>query len=217
MSVARRWSWAPALVVLAGCTTQVASEFPSASALPDTPRRPDAVAIDRHSELPTARDRATSEQPIVTLRAPLDDDLAMRVVTLFFDGIMREDTNALSALGMDSPRVDNLAGVSKQVSKPLTYLWRNRFRRHDFGRLRGRLIYRHSDVSTYRGGDSASLPLRARFSQRVPRTQPTDIVVHVPILTHTIKNERLIGSEMFFWLRRSGDAYRIVHMAEDLP
>ena len=74
-------------------------------------------------------------------------------------------------------------------------------------------------MKTFRGEELEALPLNVRYlpAVRAEPAQPTDLVLQVPITTHTIKNERLLGDELFFWLRRDGSRYVIYRMAEAIP
>src|SRR6185503_3292684 len=93
-------------------------------------------------------------------------------------------------------------------------VWRQRFMKQEFQELASELVYREGDVITYHGDQIESLPLAVRYLVPTVQPLPTDLVLEVPIATTSIKNERLLGDELFFWLRREGDRYVIYRMAE---
>jgi hypothetical protein len=202
----------------AGCAAQGPASFPTASKLPEDDRRPDGVAVDLTSEPPAWVDQADSGQGVVTLRAPLDRAVALAAVRTFFSSVVAEDINVMSSV------VDpNALLQSTDLTAPAAYynavtsMWRQRFYEHEFGELGAALIYREADVISYGGTELDRLPLGVRYLQPIPPPQPTDLVLQVPIITHSIKTERLLGVEMYFWLRREGDRYIIYRMAEDMP
>lgn len=225
--MSRRWSTTSrllvGLVLATGCGA--GAEFPTASELPDEPRRPDGIAVDLSSEPPASRDRADSRDALVTLRTPLSTDVALLAVRQFFEAIVNEDMPSLEKLVVPEALLQDTrvrptgAGVPAQgATHGVTSLWRERFNKHEFTGLSPRLLYREGDITTYRKDQLDTLPIAVRYlgpSRAVVDT--TDLVLHVPIVTHTVKNERLLGDELFFWLRRDGDSYVIYRMAEDLP
>jgi hypothetical protein len=203
---------------LAGCASSASAQFDSAAALPEAERRPDGIAVDLSSEPPASVDDAESRDSIVTLRTPLGVAVARATLRAFFAAMVSEDIAKMSQV------VDGGALVQDVRAKPpagqaieLTTLWRRRFGKREYQLLSPELIYREGDVMTYRSSEIDALPLSVRYLPDVGAPMPTDLVLHVPIVTHTINNERYLGDDVFFWLRREGERFMIVRMAEDLP
>jgi hypothetical protein len=205
-------------LLLMGCGGTEAAHFPTASSLPDDERRPDGIAVDLTSAPPSASDSASSNDSIVTLRTPLSSNAAQETVRQFFEAITAEDISQMSRVVQSSAIAQDMRVKQRNTrTHGVTALWRQRFRKREYQLLSSRVVYREGDVMTYRGAELDSLPLEVRYLPNTEPSHPTDLVLHVPIATHTIKNERLLGDDLFFWLRRVDDRYVIYRMAEDIP
>lgn len=221
-----RWLQAAPLAAAIGCAAcggVTAPRFPTASKLPDDDRQPDAIAVDLPSSPPPTRDATSAEQGIVALRSPLGVTAARDTVGAFFRAVVHEDMTELSSIVRSGATVEDArAGAARshstQEREALSW-WRERFRKHEFEALSAHLVYRPSEIETYRTDQLEALPVRVRHSpQSGPDAlQPSDIILRVPIITHSVSSERLLGDELFFWLRRVEDRYVIVHMAEPAP
>ena len=224
------WLWLIAAALTGGCTASHPPRFESAAALPDEPRKPDGIAVDLTSEPPATRDGAQSEDELVTLRAPLSIDAAHETVREFFSAVVDASLDGLNELlAEDAIWQQDTTGKRSEHSPELRSVWSERFKKHDYKPLRLADVYRPSDVRTYRGNQQAALPIVAREStgSQDEEVRTTDIILHVPITTHTIKNERLLANEMYFWLRRSpctgsrckppGEIYKIYRVLEVEP
>jgi hypothetical protein len=213
-------SWyRPSLYVaaLAACSGGDGARFPTASELPSGPRRPGGIAVDLVSEPPTSADLAQADDGIVTLRAPLGTDVALATVRRFFEAVIAEDPVRMSEVMRGSTQVQNTrVGAQVRVSDAIA-VWRTRFMKQELGELQAHLVYRESEIVVFRGDQLDALPLSVRYLAPTAPPRPTDLVLEVPIATPTVKNERLLGDEIFFWLRRDGDRYVIYRMAEELP
>jgi len=213
------------LGLLMGCGAQAASSFPTASSLPTSERRPYAVAVDFPTEPPRTRDRAEVSEGVVTLRTPLGIDAAYGTVRAFFRAVVQEDTTALGALFVSQALTQDLGtqGPSKPNQPPRTRealnFWTQRFRQHEYQQLAAEVIYREPDIETYRVGQIQSLPaaLRQGLGPSASTMAETDVVLRVPIITTGIRSERLLGPELYFWLRRVEDRYVINYLAEPFP
>ncbi|MCA9620553.1 MAG: hypothetical protein KC731_16135 [Myxococcales bacterium] len=199
-----------------GCHRAVAPEFETASSLPDPPTTPGPVAVDRASPPPDASDVGSTDQSLLTLRTPLGPAAARATIDAFFDAVFAEDLSALAALVGPSATLRDTGRRSQgPVAHDLTSMWRQRFQKRDFQNLSGQLVYRPGDVTTFRAGELDSLPLAVHgLAEDV---HATDLVLHVPVITHSVLNERLLGDDLYFWLRRRGSHYVIYAMAEDVP
>lgn len=203
--------------MLAGCAAQVPARFTTASSLPDDARRPDGVAVDRVSEPPASRDEAPSSEGVVTLRTPLGLDRAHAAVRRFFEAVVAEDPAALAQLVRADTMLHDTRTSGQQRTQGLLPLWRMRFSKYDYGQLGARTIFQESEVMTYRADQLGALPLEVQHLVRDVAIEPTVVVLRVPIVTVTVKNERLFGEEIFFWLRRRGDDFEIFQVAEEVP
>lgn len=224
-----RWqglAWIACVVLATGCAQPGPPVFPTASRLPDRERQPDAVAIDLPSRPPPASDDAASDEAVVALRAPLGVDEARATVRSFFQAIVEEDVASLTPLLVPGARVLDLdpttgsrAATRRSRTQDARSWWSQRFRKHGYDQLEARVVYREADVETYRYEELGSLPptVADAASALGPAVAASDLVLRVPIVTTTIRSERLLGDELFFWLRREGDRYRILHLAEPFP
>jgi hypothetical protein len=205
------------LVAFVGCSGDGAARFATASSLPAGERRPDGVAVDRVSEPPAFRDEAPSADGIVTLRTPLGLDVATAAVRRFFEAIVDEDAAALANLVRSGAMLHDTRATGQSRTQGLVPLWRLRFNKYDYGQLGSRTIFQESEVKSYRVEELDRLPLEVQHLVRGVSLEPTVVVLRVPIVTATVKNERLFGDEIYFWLRRHDDGYEIYQVAEDVP
>jgi len=206
------------LASLGACTEHAPARFPTASELPDDERRPAGIAVDLTSDPPPYQDRAEANDDIVTLRSPLGTQVAFETVRLFFEAMVSEDVSAMSLLIRSNGINEDTRTGSKRRSTAITNMWRERFRKREYQQLATRSIYREADVTTYRSDQLGALPLAVRLRTSTTQQQAAnDLVLRIPILTHTVKNERLLGDEIFFWLERRGDSFVIARTAEHVP
>ncbi|MFT3770461.1 MAG: hypothetical protein QM820_33960 [Minicystis sp.] len=195
-------------LALAGCAG--ATTLPAEGAR----RRPDGVAIDPISAPPPAKDRAEATDGLVTLRTPLGIDRAQATVEELFRKIVVEDGEGLDPLfTRDALAITTLApGGGGQTPQALLF-WQGRFRKLDYTKLAGELLYRDAELTFFRAEDAIDAPPHPAI--RTDALAGNDVVVRVPILTPRIGAERLFGDEMILWLRRDGDRYRIYRILED--
>lgn len=205
------------MLLIAGCDGQRAAEFPTRSAHADQERRAAGIAVDLTSPPPTSQDRAQTKDTIVALRAPLGLEAAHETVDHFFEAVVAEDISALSDLVQDETQVQDTRTGATTAAHPAAALWRQRFQKREYQALSGELVYRDADVGTFRGDQIDDLPLAVRYLSSNDDVLPNDVVLHVPIVTHSLRSERLFGDEIFFWLRRRGSRYVIYRMAEEVP
>ena len=172
------------------------------------------MAIDPALELPEAQNKSDADTALTTLRAPLGTDVALATVANLFRRIVREDVDALSPLFTREVHVITGSGAGAQQTSAAGAWWDPRFKKLDYTRLAGELIYRESDIEIYRGDDELT-QAPAMVLRTLDTLEETDVVVRVPILTPRVGADRLLGDEMLLWLRRDGDRYRIYRVAED--
>jgi hypothetical protein len=210
-------AWALPLAAAIGCSRVEPSTFPTSGTLPSAHRHPDGVALDLLSSPPDARERASSEDALVTLRTPLGTDVALATIALLFQRIAHEDADGLDQVfTRDAVSVTAQPGPSMGMNSsapPYAAWWSSRFHKLDYTKLAGETIYREAEVEIYRAEDmraGVALP-----SVRAEGLGETDVVARIPIATARIGQERLLGDEMILWLRREGDTFKIYRTLED--
>jgi hypothetical protein len=209
---------------IAGCSGAGSEPFRTAASLPSGERRPDAIAVDLPTQPPAARSEVQAGDGVVTLRTPLGTEAARATIQAFFRAVVREDLTALGAVISSATVVQDLSAAAGGQSGPgrtreAVNFWGQRFRQHEYGLLASQVVYRDSEIETYRPSELGALPatLRQASSAALVGLGEDDLVLRVPIVTQNVKSERLFGSELCFWLRRSGDHYVIIHLAEPFP
>lgn len=154
---------------------------------------------------------------MVTLRSPLGADLAMALIADFFRKVVIEDDDSLSALfTKDAIAVTGASGgmgggMGQTPSAPLW--WEQRFRRLDYSKMAGEVIYREAELEVYRADDALESPPHRAI--RTDALNENDVILRAPIATPRSGQERLFGDQIIFWLRRDGDRYKIFRLLED--
>ena len=196
-----------ALVLPACATTTLPSDG-------STRRRPDGVAIDPISAPPPARDHADAAEGLVTLRTPLGIDRALATVQELFRKIVQEDGEGLEPLfTRDALAITSLAPGGGGQTPQAVLFWHGRFRKLDYTKLAGELVYRDAELTFFRAEDVLDAPPHPAI--RTDALSGNDVVVRVPIAMARLGADRLFGDEMILWLRRDGDRYRIYRILED--
>jgi len=196
---------------LLGCGASK-SGFVTTSELPERSRRPDGVAVDPKAAPPPAKDVVSTEEGLVTLRAPLGTDRAIETVSMFFRALVAEDMEALQGLfTRDALSVSTGANASGAPSAQL--FWMQRLRRLDYTKLSGEVVYREPELEIFRAEDAVSITSHPAIN--ADALGADDVVVRVPIATPRVGVDRLLGDEIVLWLRRDGDRYRIYRLVEE--
>lgn len=195
-------------LALAGCAGAPPPEDASSPR-----RRPDGVAIDPVSAPPPPRDHADTADGLVTLRTPLGIERALVTVEALFRKIVVEDGEGLDPLfTRDALAVTSLSANGGATPQAVLF-WQGRFRKLDYTKLTGEIIYRDAELTFFRAGDATDAPPHPAV--RADALVSDDVIVRVPILTPRVGAERLFGDEVILWLRRDGDRYRIYRIFED--
>ncbi len=182
--------------------------FPAAAATDDAPRRAPGVAIDPAPGLPPARASGNPEQGVVVLQTPPDVARARATVQEFFRAVVDEDPDTLDSL-LDARAWVQTGSQGRQLARSF---WRLRLSRLDYGALAGQLVYRPSEVETYRANDGS----RLRPARQLPIVPSgDDVLVRVVVANPHSGKTRLFGDEIVFLLHPDASAYRITEMAED--
>jgi len=197
------------------CGAQSNATLVTASELPEQRRRPDGVAVDPSSTLPSAKEVASTTDGLITLRTPVGLEQAFTTVQTFFQAIVAEDADLLGVvLTRDALNTNPALASAGPVGSPSASLfWAHRFRRLDYTKLAGEVLYHENDLEVYRAGDELSLSPHP--SVRTDALGAGDIVIRVPIVTPRIGTERLLGDEILVWLRRTGNEYQIYRLLEE--
>jgi hypothetical protein len=197
-------------VALAACAAHgTGASFATASSLPEEPRRPDGVVVEPSAELPAPSETQPTDRALVSLRAPLPDRAALRLVASFFRATVTENLDALA----DLVTVDATAPSKTGGTQSLVDVWRARSRQLHYQPLAGDLLYQESDVELYRYAD-LDIPLAGRPT-RPAVMAPGDELLRVPMRVVQSATERLYGSELVFILRPVRGQYRIRQILED--
>jgi hypothetical protein len=201
-----RWSSAYSVLLVAGCAGAQAPAT-TKSASDDEERRAPGVVIDPQAALPEPSTTADSEEGLVVLSSPPDPGRARDTVRRFFSAITREAADEL----------DRLVGADAWVEtgsqrQPVRGFWRARFAQLDYGELAREVVYRDSELETFRPEDLERMGgARPSFIE----TRQGDLVVRARIRLSWKGRQRLLGDELVFLLRADGDRFVIAEIAED--
>jgi hypothetical protein len=139
---------------------------------------------------------------------------AFSTIQTFFQGIVAEDADLVATMLTRDALITNPSssgGPGGSPSAPL--FWSHRFRKLDYTKLAGEVVYRENELDVYRAGDELSLSPHPAV--RTDALNAGDVVIRVPIATPRLGTERLFGDEMIVWLRRTNDEYKIYRLFED--
>ncbi len=197
-----------ALSAVAGCERRVVPmRFPTQSSFSDDePRRPAGVASDPALKLPAEADMGSTEANLVVLKAPPDTESARAVVREFMKSTVSESASRLAELLDQSAIVRSRSSGRRENARSF---WNTRITTLNYGDLAGQLLYRDSEMETYRRED-----LSGRRSVPV-YPQADEIVVRVKILTPKNGKVRLFGDELVFRLKPTETGYLIREIVED--
>lgn len=197
---------------VAGCGAAGPSMFPTGEDGPRL-RRPDGVVIDPESAPPAPRDRASVEDGMLTLRAPLGPEVAIATVRELFRRVVARSTESLSELFTQNAQP--LSGVPGGYGVPdrAWDWWVQRSRRLDYTKLAGEVLFREGDIEIFRASDALDTPPHPAI--RTDALDDSDVILRVTMLAGTSGTDRYFGDSIVFWLRRDGDTYKIYRQLED--
>lgn len=173
-------------------------------------RRPDGVVVDPRSELPAPVEQGDASQSLVSLKTPVSEKAARKVVATFFVAMADENLPELFSLFTSDAVFRSVRGGTPL---PLSEAYRARVQRFDYQALRGARVFDEDRVELYRYGDFDG-PL-ARPLPRPPGMRPSDVALRVPLTTTHSNAGRLFGDEVLFVVRRDGETLRIAEVIED--
>lgn len=201
---------------------------------PGDTRKPDGVAIDPADARPSVSREADTGAGLVGLKTPMSTERARATVRELFRRVTLESTDGLADLFTNDAGVQPLAGgygyyggggyyghgyypggaPAPYASTNRVAIWfEQRFRRLDYTKLSGELVYREEEMDVYRASDT--LELQPHRAIRIQELGEDDVVVRFPIRATRVGTERLFGEEMVIWLRLDRGAFRIYRIAED--
>ena len=165
------------------------------------------MAVDPQAALPAATPAAATEKGLVVLSSPPDPTRARDTVRRFFNAVAREAADDIDRLVGADAWVET--GAQRQ---PVRGFWRARFAQLDYGELGREVVYRDSELETFRPDDLERMGSgRPSFIE----TRQGDLVVRAKIRLSWKGRSRLFGDELVFLLRPDGDRFLIAEIAED--
>jgi len=194
-------------VLVGGCAARTPQFATNNSPRSDAERRVPGVPESRAPILPEPTRRADSEGELVLLRAPTSTEQAREVVRSFLRAAVNEAPDRMELLLSPRAFIDTAGG-----RQPARTFWRSRLAAFDYTELRGELLFRESDLETFRSEDLARLPAGRRLPLEL---SPDEVAVRVPIHVSWAGRTRLFGDEIVFKLEPSGGKFAIAEMSED--
>jgi hypothetical protein len=184
-----------------------APQFASGSAAFESTRHAPGVVEVQSAALPDPVRRGDSRDQFLLLRAPAGGELARSTVRAFLRAAVDETPERLELLLAPDAFVDTGAG-----RQPARSFWQIRMAQLDYTELRGQLLFRDSDVQTFRADDLQRLPA----GRRIPlELSPDEVAVRVPIRVSWAGRARLFGDELLFRLQPAGARFEIAEISED--
>jgi hypothetical protein len=150
-----------------------------------------------------------SGDEVAVLQTPTDTALGLEIVRRFFRAVVEESPGDLDSVLADDAR----ASLNGNDLLPASSSWRARLARLDYQSLDNHVIYRPSEIETYRQVGAAP-PLR--HAGPLPRTiTGNQLLLRVPIVAPRSGPTRLFGDEMWFLLKPGPNGYRIAELIEN--
>lgn len=179
----------------------------SAERPPRDARRPPGVIEPRSPVRLDPVRLGNSRDQMLSLRAPAGAELARGTVRDFLRAAVNEAPARLELLLTPDAFVDTGAG-----RQPARSFWQTRMAQLDYTELRGQLLFRDSDVETFRAEDLVRVPAGRRIPLELAENE---IAVRVPIRISWAGRTRLFGDELLFRLQPSGARFEIAEISED--
>lgn len=193
--------------VLLSCAARTPQFVTSAGGSDEPKRRPPGVAPPRAPASPEPARSGNAQDELVLLRAPAAPELARQVVRSFLRAVVNETPERLEPLLAPQAFIDSSGG-----RQPARSFWRTRLSQLDYTELKGQLLFRDTDLETFRAEDLARLPA----GRRIPLELGADeVAVRVPIRVSWAGRTRLFGDELVFRLQPSGSRFEIAEISED--
>jgi hypothetical protein len=200
-----RWSSLFSAALALGCASS-APAFESVSTLPDEPRYPAGVEVERPTTLPAAARSGSTQASVLVLVAPLDPGQARAAVKGFFRAMVEESPSGLDSVF--SPQAMVQAGSRREAARSY-YL--GRFMRLDYRAMRGEALFHDGDMELWESGEAGAL----RSSPIPLEPGPHEVVIRVRITASWVGRARLFGDELVFRLAPRGAGFVIREIVED--
>lgn len=148
-----------------------------------------------------------SQSQWLVLRAPASSGLAREAVREFLHATVDEALERMEPLLTPQAVVDTGSG-----RQPARAFWQSRFTVLDYTELRGQLLFRETDLETFRAEDLARLPAKRRLPIELAADE---IAVRIAIRVSWSGRARLFGDELVFRLQPAGARYAIAEISEE--
>jgi hypothetical protein len=200
-----RWSSLSSAALALGCASS-APAFESVSTLPEGPRYPAGVEVERPTTLPEAVQSGHTESGVLVLEAPLDPGQARATVRGFFRAMVEESPSGLDSVL--APQAIVQAGSRREAARSY-YL--GRFMRLDYRAVRGEALFHEGDVELWERAEAGGL----RTSPTPLEPGPHEVVIRVRVTASWVGRARLFGDELVFRLAPRGSGFVIREIVED--
>jgi hypothetical protein len=200
-----RWSSLCSAGLALACTPRGAA-FESVTTLPDEPRYPAGVDVERPTTLPSATASGYTQSGLIVLESPMDPAQARATVSAFFRAMMEESVSGLDSVL--APQAMVQAGSRREAARGY-YL--SRFMRLDYRAVRGEALFHEGDVELWErseGGAPRGVPTPLEPG-------PHEVVIRVRVTASWVGRPRLFGDELVFRLAPRGTGFVIREIAED--
>ncbi len=203
--------WLLACVAVAcaggGGATAMESKAAGTSSAEEPKRRAPGIAVDPRAALPEPASSASSDRGLLVLSAPPNPEAARATVRSFFSAVLREAADEIDRIVGPDAWVET--GSQRQ---PVRGFWRARFAQLDYASLAHDVVYRDSELETFRPVDLAR---QDGDQPTFVDAKPGDLVVRAKIRVSWSGRPRLLGDELVFLLRPDADRFVITEISED--
>jgi hypothetical protein len=200
-----RWSSLCSAGLALGCASS-SPAFDSVATLPDEPRYPAGVDVERPTTLPEATSSGHTEAGVTVLEAPMDPGQARATVVAFFRAMVEESTSGLDSVL--APQAMVQAGSRRESARSYYVA---RFMRLDYRAVRGEALFHEADVELWERAERG--PLRGSPAPLSPG--PHEVIVRVRVTASWVGRPRLYGDELVFRLAPRGAGFVIREIIED--
>lgn len=200
-----RWSSLCSVALALGCATR-GPAFETVTTLPDEPRYPAGVEVERPTTLPDPDASGHSQSGVLVLKAPMDPGKARAAVRSFFRAMVEESTSGLDSVL--APQAMVQAG-SRRESARSYYV--GRLMRLDYRAVRGEALFHEGDLELWERTDGRS----HRGSPAPLEPGQNEVVVRVRMTASWVGRPRLFGDELVFRLAPRGPGFVIREVIED--
>jgi hypothetical protein len=200
-----RWSSLSSAALAFGCASSVPA-FESVTTLPDEPRYPAGVEVQRQTTLPEATRSGHTQSGVLVLEAPMDPGQARAAVSGFFRAMVEESPSGLDSVL--APQAMVQAGSRREAARSY-YL--GRFMRLDYRAVRGEALFQEGDVELWERAPAGAV----RSSPTPLEPGPHEVVIRVRVTASWVGRPRLFGDELVFRLAPRGAGFVIREIVED--